>query len=472
MPQARTSPPRVRPARALTALAASPLRPGEVLIPPPEQVGRLVQYSMRGLFGHYNPKFELAKDGPTILTGPNGSGKTTVLKTINAVGACEWDELLRLPFRSLTLKFESSPQLRVDKTKNGLKVTWGKDSWSWAVGDEEQRLFFEEAAASKGPAAAQPELYGRFAMTAAERRQRQAMRPPPVRRQWHDYFERQLREAPDWVSDFGDRFPVRFITDQRLVIHAAEGRPNRPVEVQEDVRKAVSEYGGQLGRHMSMWLNLYARASQQEDRRFPELIIRAMSEDREVDEAELQELLDDVASKRQELQTVGLVEAGDPGPTFEAASLDQKSVRIVMKTFAEVTLGKFQTLERVRRQLQLLVDFLNEHFVGKAAVATPQDGLLFELPDGQMLRPSGLSSGEQQMLVLAYQLLFETTPGTLLLIDEPEISLHVAWQNRFVEDIAEMGRDNGIQFLLATHSPTLIGGRDDLKRPLDLGTRR
>ena len=79
--------------------------------------------------------------------------------------------------------------------------------------------------------------------------------------------------------------------------------------------------------------------------------------------------------------------------------------------------------------------------------------------------------GEQQMLVLAYQLLFETTPGTLLLIDEPEISLHVAWQNRFVEDITEMGRGRDIQFLLATHSPTLIGGRENIRRPLDVGTR-
>ncbi len=75
------------------------------------------------------------------------------------------------------------------------------------------------------------------------------------------------------------------------------------------------------------------------------------------------------------------------------------------------------------------------------------------------------------MLVLAYEILFETPRGTLLLIDEPEISLHVGWQRTFVDDIAAMGRPRGISFLLASHSPSLIGGREELKRSLDQGSQ-
>jgi ABC-type transport system involved in cytochrome c biogenesis ATPase subunit len=467
MPQPNSPGGRAKAERRQVQAVEAAFRPGEGTRQPPKQVGRLLRYSIKGLFGHYEHKFDLAEEGPTVLTGPNGSGKTTVLKTINAIGAGEWTDLLRLPFRSLTLKFEDGPQLRVDRNRKGLKVTWGKESWLWGTEDNEQeRLFLEESAAFEGRTS-WPDPRG-VAPSPAEIRRRQAMR-----RHWLEHVETQMRKAPAWIRDFDQRFPVRFITDQRLVIHTMEGRPNRPGEIQEDVRKAVSEYGYALGRRMSSWLtNYYARTAQLEDRSFPELIIRAMSENQDVDEDELQGLLDDVASKRAALEAVGLVEAGDPGaPTFEAASLDQKSVRIVIKTFAEVTLRKFTTLERWRRQLQLLVDFLNEHFVGKVAITAPEVGLLFELPDGQRLRPSDLSSGEQQMLVLAYQLLFETTPGTLLLIDEPEISLHVAWQNRFVEDITEMGRGRDIQFLLATHSPTLIGGRENIRRPLDVGTR-
>jgi ABC-type glutathione transport system ATPase component len=83
------------------------------------------------------------------------------------------------------------------------------------------------------------------------------------------------------------------------------------------------------------------------------------------------------------------------------------------------------------------------------------------------LPPTRLSSGEQQILVLAHQILFAAKPKTLVLIDEPELSLHVVWQATFVDDLARMGSVADLSFLLATHSPTLIGGREDLKRSLN-----
>ena len=47
-----------------------------------------------------------------------------------------------------------------------------------------------------------------------------------------------------------------------------------------------------------------------------------------------------------------------------------------------------------------------------------------ELDSGQVIRPSQLSSGEQQLLALAYELLFGSEPETAVLLDEPELSLH------------------------------------------------
>jgi predicted ATP-binding protein involved in virulence len=55
-----------------------------------------------------------------------------------------------------------------------------------------------------------------------------------------------------------------------------------------------------------------------------------------------------------------------------------------------------------------------------------------------------------------------------VLIDEPELSLHVLWQASFIDDLAQMRKVNNLSFLLATHSPTLINGREDLKRSLDV----
>ena len=42
----------------------------------------------------------------------------------------------------------------------------------------------------------------------------------------------------------------------------------------------------------------------------------------------------------------------------------------------------------------------------------------------------------------------------MILIDEPELSLHPQWQNKFVKMLKTIGKSN--QFILATHSPYII----------------
>ena len=82
--------------------------------------------------------------------------------------------------------------------------------------------------------------------------------------------------------------------------------------------------------------------------------------------------------------------------------------------------------------------------------------------EGQNLPLHSLSSGEQHELVLHYDLLFKTRPNTVVLIDEPEISLHVAWQKNFLSDLMEIVRISGFDAVVATHSPYIVGDRDDL----------
>jgi predicted ATP-binding protein involved in virulence len=61
-----------------------------------------------------------------------------------------------------------------------------------------------------------------------------------------------------------------------------------------------------------------------------------------------------------------------------------------------------------------------------------------------------------------YELLFKTESNDIILIDEPEISLHVSWQKVFVRDLLAVSDIQHISFLLATHSPQIINGRWDL----------
>ncbi len=78
------------------------------------------------------------------------------------------------------------------------------------------------------------------------------------------------------------------------------------------------------------------------------------------------------------------------------------------------------------------------------------------------LTPTQLSSGEQHELVLFYELLFRLKPDSLVLIDEPEISLHPDWQLQFLDDLKKIIELSPFDALVATHSPLIIGERWDL----------
>jgi predicted ATP-binding protein involved in virulence len=82
---------------------------------------------------------------------------------------------------------------------------------------------------------------------------------------------------------------------------------------------------------------------------------------------------------------------------------------------------------------------------------------LLSTSTGHDIPVSGLSTGEQHELVLLYNLLFRVEAGTLVLIDEPEISLHVTWQKTFIDDVLRVAELSKFRFVVATHSPQIIG---------------
>lgn len=73
-----------------------------------------------------------------------------------------------------------------------------------------------------------------------------------------------------------------------------------------------------------------------------------------------------------------------------------------------------------------------------------------------------LSSGEQHELVLLYELLFKVGRDSLILLDEPELSLHVVWQQQFLDELQQIAELSGFNVIIATHSPQIIHDRWDL----------
>ena len=76
--------------------------------------------------------------------------------------------------------------------------------------------------------------------------------------------------------------------------------------------------------------------------------------------------------------------------------------------------------------------------------------------NGEILNFEDLSSGEQYVIKLFFKLIFELKDGSLIMLDEPEISLHVEWQELLIESIYEIANSMGIKVLIMTHSPYLL----------------
>lgn len=55
----------------------------------------------------------------------------------------------------------------------------------------------------------------------------------------------------------------------------------------------------------------------------------------------------------------------------------------------------------------------------------------------------------------------------MILIDEPELSLHIAWQKDFIEDLSNIIKNKKINVIIATHSPYITGKYEE--NQIDLG---
>ena len=94
---------------------------------------------------------------------------------------------------------------------------------------------------------------------------------------------------------------------------------------------------------------------------------------------------------------------------------------------------------------------------GKSLTIDTVGQLGISRPDQTPASIDALSSGERQLLIIFAHLLFNEhgNRSNVFIIDEPELSLHLKWQERFVSKALEVSPKT--QLVLATHSPEIIG---------------
>jgi ABC-type lipoprotein export system ATPase subunit len=71
-----------------------------------------------------------------------------------------------------------------------------------------------------------------------------------------------------------------------------------------------------------------------------------------------------------------------------------------------------------------------------------------------------LSSGEQQLLLMFSRIISNIAHGDVMLIDEPEVSMHIEWQQKLPHLFDMISEEYNASFVVATHSPIIINSVD------------
>jgi predicted ATP-binding protein involved in virulence len=180
---------------------------------------------------------------------------------------------------------------------------------------------------------------------------------------------------------------------------------------------------------------------------------------------------------RSRLVAVGLLNKDENSEFQIQPQTIDESTKNILSVYVEDVEKKLSVFNEIANKIDLLKRIINNKFAYsyKQISFDKEKGFVFTArydpssTELKTLSPADLSSGEQHELVLLYELLFKVKPGSLVLIDEPELSLHVGWQVQFLKDLQEITKLVDLDILMATHSPDIIQDRWDLtvelKRP-------
>lgn len=112
-------------------------------------------------------------------------------------------------------------------------------------------------------------------------------------------------------------------------------------------------------------------------------------------------------------------------------------------------------INRIYRHNNLFLDIVNEAFGNThKMVSKVQSKLLFDIENGETVSTRNLSSGEKQFLIIMLTILLQRQEESIIIMDEPEISMHLDWQHRLIANIQSLNPN--CQIILATHSPGVI----------------
>jgi predicted ATPase len=113
-----------------------------------------------------------------------------------------------------------------------------------------------------------------------------------------------------------------------------------------------------------------------------------------------------------------------------------------------------EAIIKLRQSQNRFLDILDELFSETGKKVNRDSNEISFILDTKTISPYVLSSGEKQLLIILLKTLILDNKQTILFMDEPEVSLHIDWQQKLIGYIRELNPN--VQLIIATHSPAII----------------
>lgn len=419
---------------------------------------QIQRFLVTGLFGRYTHPvpFPTRADSDddsdpsvVILHGKNGVGKTTILRMLSGMMELDFNVFRKVPFSTCELEFSTGAVLSVSSSDGH-----GVSPLRVEFQDTSVLLSHEHG----GPAD-----------------EADAQKVEDFRKRFTEAVEGvtiELVEASRSIlQDIGREAPV----DGGGQVEYAQAPPPW-VQYEGALQQWIARQGPRRHRTLARRVQQFIRDAQLDYRRyfrsepelFPQIMNRLTSGDLQPrSQNELDELFARIQRQAAVGEQLGLqLEDWD----YEQATgflrkiqenTNQQYASVVLATYAEFLASRAGRRQLVVDRLLTFERIMSELLLDKTLKVSAGKGFVVEAADGSLLDESQLSSGEYHLLYLMVSALTTQRRGTVIAIDEPELSLHIAWQRKLISQLLECASNATPQFVFATHSPEIVADYQD-----------
>lgn len=411
---------------------------------------------IKSLFGLYNYNidfFHKEEDKLTILTGPNGYGKTTVLTILDNLSPESLYYFYLLKYETIEIGLSDETYLLIDqsfsekkdeekdKTSDTKQASVKEVRFSWLDKDNVLLSYFLYNDNVIRKAKRNAGFYHRFMIESLEKNVNNTDNGLLKNKRFNEYIAHDIGQ--DIFLMQLESLRTKFIHANRIYNEANEENDVLPIQ---KIRQT-------LQKELSMAYQNYLQQSQRIDSQFIKRVIS--KEKTTISEQEYNQLAEKVIQKRDELFYFRLTDNISIPPY-------DKDDSFILYNYIKGLGEKYANYGNWTEKLNLFNKLLKtKRFAQKSISFSPQHGFQIISANGDILNESLLSSGEQNEIILLFRLIFEVSDNSVLLIDEPENSLHVVWQQKFLDDIQEIAKTKNLQVIVSTHSISIVARGQD-----------